>query len=312
MGLVSFGRDPFSTMKSINLILVSLLLFEVILPVANATTEQEDPSCRNDDIDQRPRIFSKGGMETLSEDLFSTSAAGDNIWTASVSGGESVGLTYVKSFLSADEVSQAIGFCDGRDGWTSSRQNKDGSGNSVGAARTSNSCPLIWPLLYLPKLEQIRQSGRLTKSLEDEIHFAWKLMQRIADFLEVDVARVEPLQLVRYNPGQFYRQHHDHGSYYGASTEQRPMTFLIFLSTMPAADGGGHTKFSELDLAVLPLSGDGILWKNVDENGEILLDALHEAVPPETDGSVKKFAMNVWIADEPIMKNIDSAVYRTN
>lgn len=278
----------------------------------------DDASCAA--ADTRPTILRKGVMETLDDDLFQTApgavespTANANVQVANVPGGEAVKLTYVKSFLSPEEVASAIGFCDGRGGWTASRQTYDGDGGAVNrASRTSNSCPLIYPLLYLPRLEALRQSGRLTKQLEDECMLAWKLMQRIADFLRVEVARIEPLQLIRYEPGQFYRQHHDHGSYYGAATEQRPITFLIFLSTMPASDGGGHTKFGELDVAVLPRAGDGIIWSNVDDEGKVLMDAVHEAVPPKESGSIKKYAMNVWIDLEPIMENVNTASYRTS
>jgi len=41
----------------------------------------------------------------------------------------------------------------------------------------------------------------------------------------------------------------------------------VYLTTMPAADGGGHTVFPALDIAVLPRKGDAILWNNNDEGG---------------------------------------------
>mmetsp|Transcript_3531 Transcript_3531/g.8074 ORF Transcript_3531/g.8074 Transcript_3531/m.8074 type:complete len:303 (-) Transcript_3531:106-1014(-) len=292
-----------------------LLFLKVLLSADHPVVLADDTSCAADAED--PTILRKGVMEVLGDELFGSSDGEQSTPTeaasATVPGGEAVKLRYVKSFLSLDEVAAAIGFCDGRDGWTASRQTYDGDGSAINkTSRTSSSCPLIWPLLYLPKLEALRESGRLKPELEDEIQFAWKLMQRISNFLKVDAARIEPLQLIRYEPGQFYRQHHDHGSYYGATTEQRPITFLLFLSTMPASDGGGHTKFGELDIAVLPRAGDGIIWNNVDEEGNLLMDAVHEAVPPKESGSVKKFAMNVWIAQDPIMNNIDTASYRTS
>ena len=331
----SFHYCPLSTAAfnaSFDMLLLSrfVLFFflKVLLSADHPVVLADDTtSCAADaendsgDSQQLPTILRKGVMEILDDELFGssdeerpTSTEAESVPdVANVPGGETVRLRYVKSFLSLDEVAAAIGFCDGRAGWTASRQTYDGDGSAVNkTSRTSSSCPLIWPLLYLPRLEALRESGRLKPELEDEIQFAWKLMQRISNFLEVDVARIEPLQLIRYEPGQFYRQHHDHGSYYGATTEQRPITFLLFLSTMPASDGGGHTKFGELDIAVLPRAGDGIIWDNVDEEGNLLMDAVHEAVPPKESGSVKKFAMNVWIAQDPIMNNIDTASYRTS
>ena len=131
---------------------------------------------------------------------------------------------------------------------------------------------------------------------------------------------MEPFQLVRYLPGEFYRQHHDHGGYYGVETEQRPWTLLVFLSDIPSRngdDGGGYTLFKELGedeggLAIVPRMGDAVLWRNVhEETGDVLMDAVHEAVPPNDGGDVIKYAMNVWIADKKIKENMDVSAYRT-
>lgn len=286
----------------------ALVLFSA--PCLARKDVQEDRSCDSD----APRILRNGKTEIIDSSLFRPSGVhgNHNVTVASLPVSGSIGLKYVNKFLSEDAIQKLISFCDDRSGWTASPQNYGGDGTIVKASRTSSSCPIILPLLYLPKLDLLRKSGRLTEAIEEEITFSWSLMQRIADFLEVDVGRIEPLQLIRYTPGQFYRQHHDHGSYYGVQTEQRPITFLLFLSSMPSSDGGGHTRFGELDIAVLPRAGDGIIWSNEDNEGNILTEAVHEAVPPKDGGNFIKFAMNVWIAEEPIMKNIDAASYRTS
>lgn len=220
-----------------------------------------------------------------------------------------------------------IQFCDDRNGWQSSLQFLGGT--TVGAedpTRTSHTCPIMWPLIFLPRLPELKASGRLPPHIEAEIIFARVIFQRIASFLDVEEDHVEPLQLVRYEPGQFYRPHHDHGSFYGVtSSEQRPVTLLLYLSDVPLDDGGGHTRFSKLDVAILPRAGDGILWNNVAvedvmsedgetlflKKGDLLLDALHEAVPPRDEGEVVKYAMNVWISEKNIMEGIDSSALRT-
>ena len=291
---------------------ISRLLLALILTLSATSVTRGEESCSSARSDSgRPTFLANGEVHSLDEESFKASPNVDGVMIADVPGGESVQLRYVQAFLSVDEVAQAIGYCDGRSGWTVSRQTVDGDGSATRASRTSSSCPLIWPIVYLPRLEALRESGRLTADLEGEIMFAWKIMQRVSDMLEVDVAKIEPLQLIRYEPGQMYKQHHDHGSYYGANSEQRPSTFLLYLSSMPQEDGGGYTKFNELDIAVLPREGDGIIWSNVDKDGNVLNDALHEAVPPNNEGGVRKYAMNVWIAENPIMDNIDTASYRT-
>lgn len=184
--------------------------------------------------------------------------------------------------------------------------------------------------------------------IRDEIEITWELTQRVASFLDVGEEYVEPFQIVRYQPGQLYKEHHDHGGYYGKDTEQRSWTLLVFLTDLPAKTihgerAGGYTKFRALGndndhenndrdshshsdshsdgVSIVPRMGDGVLWRNEDElTGEVLLDAVHEAVPPiqqqqqqqqPNDEVIIKYAMNVWIAKDKIQKNLDVSSFRT-
>jgi len=235
---------------------------------------------------------------------------------ANIPGGESISLRYVQDLITPEIASKLIGSCDKRNGWTSSPQSVAGTA-TVKATRTSRSCPLIWPQLYLPLLDDPSMASRLAP-VKDEIDLTWHLTQRIASFLNIREEYIEPFQLVRYQPGEFYKEHHDHGSYYGALTEQRPLTLLVFLSNIPSSaevDNGGYTKFRALDgkngVSVVPRLGDGVLWKNEDDNGQLLMDAVHEAIPPKDGGDVIKYAMNVWIAKKKIKENLDVSAYRT-
>mmetsp|Transcript_945 Transcript_945/g.2018 ORF Transcript_945/g.2018 Transcript_945/m.2018 type:complete len:348 (+) Transcript_945:188-1231(+) len=242
-----------------------------------------------------------------------------NAKIAAIPGGEAIDLKYVKDIVSPEIAAQLIHSCDQRSGWTTSPQSVGGSAQ-VKASRTSRSCPLIWPQLYLPLLDNPDYASRLTP-IRDEINLTWRLTQRVAEFLGVGEEYIEPFQLVRYQPGEFYKEHHDHGSYYGANTEQRPWTLLIFLSDVPSSsgkEGGGYTKFRALGndggVSVVPRLGDGVLWRNEDERtGELLLDAVHEAIPPkDNNDNVIKYAMNVWIAKKKIRDNMDVSAYRTH
>ena len=242
-----------------------------------------------------------------------------------IPGGEPIDLRYVRDLVSSETAAALIGSCDKRSGWTTSPQSKDGAA-TVTATRTSRSCPLIWPQMYLPLLNDPAYKSRIEASgLKDEIDLTWRLTQRVSQLLDVGEEFVEPFQLVRYQPGEFYKEHHDHGSYYGVNTEQRPFTLLVFLSDLPSsnnqkeANSGGYTKFRALGdktdsagVSVVPRMGDGVLWKNEDDNGNLLMDAIHEAIPPEdNEEGIIKYAMNVWIAKKPIKDNLDVSAYRT-
>lgn len=250
---------------------------------------------------------------------------------AAIPGGEPIELRYVRDLLSPQTAAALIESCDKRSGWTTSPQSVGGAAK-VAATRTSRSCPLIWPQLYLPLLDDPAYKDRIAASgLTDEIDLTWRLTQRVAQLLDVGEEFVEPFQLVRYQPGEFYKEHHDHGSYYGVDTEQRPLTLLVFLSDLPSkndgddsananangnGNSGGYTKFRALGddkdgVAVVPRLGDGVLWKNEDADGNLLLDAIHEAIPPEDQEGIIKYAMNVWIAKKKIKDNMDVSAYRT-
>ncbi len=323
-----------SASMSLFSIALCAVVFLVICVHAQTNTCEEN-ELNNEGVCQPsrtpPQILTKGSFMELDQSLFSAietipydialdGEIEDSVAKPSISnipGGESISLQYVQDLISPEIASKLIESCNKRSGWTSSPQSVAGAA-TVKATRTSRSCPLIWPQLYLPLLDDPSMKSRLA-TVKDETDLTWHLTQRIAAFLDVGEEYIEPFQLVRYQPGEFYKEHHDHGSYYGAPTEQRPMTLLVFLTDVPSspgADGGGYTKFRALDeenggVSVVPRMGDGVLWKNEDDEGVLLMDAVHEAIPPKDQGDVVKYAMNVWIAKRKIQENMDVSAYRT-
>eukprot|EP00913_Durusdinium_trenchii_P021693 g20383.t1 len=169
--------------------------------------------------------------------------------------------------------------------------------------RTSSSCPMLWPLMTPPdRLQMLRDAGNvaLAEQIEQELRAVQAVQRRCAQVIGVEQERIEPLQLVKYLPGQYYSPHMDtheeperKSSYAG---EQRTHTMLVFLSDVPESDGGGHLHFPRLGLHIQPHLGDAVLWRNLTEDGQPDLRVLHEGVAPK---SCEKLAMNVWVADRP-------------
>jgi prolyl 4-hydroxylase len=88
--------------------------------------------------------------------------------------------------------------------------------------------------------------------------------ERIANLTRSEVRYFEPFQVLRYEPGQFYRVHHDQNS--GRCTPQGPRvyTFFMYLSTPTA---GGGTRFPNLGVTVPAVKGHAVLWPSImDEN----------------------------------------------
>ena len=118
--------------------------------------------------------------------------------------------------------------------------------------------------------------------------------RRAADLLGMTPDHAEPLQLLRYGPGDRYRVHGD------CLPEQvhmpcglRAFTLLLYLNDVAA---GGETVFTKLaNVSVAPRKGAAVLWANVDDRDDPLATCddrtFHEARP--IDAGVKQ-AANIW------------------
>ena len=100
-----------------------------------------------------------------------------------------------------------------------------------------------------------------------------------------------PLQVLRYQPGQFYREHHDQNSPRYSAWGPRLYTFFMYLSDV---ESGGETRFTKLNISVTPRKGAAILWPSVLSHDPWTMEQLtyHEAVAV-TAG--EKYAANFWI-----------------
>ena len=96
----------------------------------------------------------------------------------------------------------------------------------------------------------------------------------------------EPLNVLRYKPGQQYRPHHDGR---GSGGEVRIMTALIWLNEQ---FDGGETDFPSLNIRVRGGVGDMLVFRNVHDDGS-QDDRLIHAGLPVTQGV--KWMASRWI-----------------
>ena len=104
----------------------------------------------------------------------------------------------------------------------------------------------------------------------------------------------EPLNILKYAPGQQYRPHHD-----GTGTDNvsvRELTALIWLNDQFE---GGETDFPNIKVRVRGGVGDMLVFKNVRDNGELDERMIHAGLPV-TQG-VKWMACS-WIRSAPYLK----------
>ena len=216
-------------------------------------------------------------------------------------------LTYVHNLIAPDEIDRLVELASARKGWARSPLKSQQSGDELQKddRRNSSSCPMLWPVAYASRLEQLgaAPNGEL---LLAELQLVTTLTSRVADLftqtgMELTHEFIEPLQLVRYTATELFQPHHDYhdpgpDGKLGSSVqgEQRAFTVLLLGATLPP-EGGGETHFPHLKVMVSPRKGDAIIWANVDGDGMPNPRSLHEGRPP-SDG-FEKVAVNCWIAD---------------
>ena len=114
---------------------------------------------------------------------------------------------------------------------------------------------------------------------------------RISELMGVPWENSEHLQLLRYQEGQFYREHHDQIAPPDSAWGPRLFTFFMYLSDVSA---GGETAFTRLGIEVAPRKGRAIVWPSVLSDDLRVTDerTYHEALPVV---SGLKYAANFWI-----------------
>jgi prolyl 4-hydroxylase len=104
----------------------------------------------------------------------------------------------------------------------------------------------------------------------------------------------EPLNILKYSPGQQYKPHHD-----GAGADNvsvRDVTALIWLNDQFE---GGETDFPKINVRVRGAVGDMLVFRNVRASGEFDERMIHAGLPV-TDGV--KWMASRWIRSEPYLK----------
>jgi len=125
-----------------------------------------------------------------------------------------------------------------------------------------------------------------------------RVTRRINNLTNTPYDNGEDLQVVRYEPGQFYRVHHDQNTAVWAPQGPRVLTFFMYLNDVPS---GGETAFPQIPspsgkghLIVQPRLGHAILWPSVFDERPMEADERtnHEAMPVHEG---VKFGANMWI-----------------
>ena len=121
------------------------------------------------------------------------------------------------------------------------------------------------------------------------------IKRRVANATGVPLDNSEHVQVLKYETGDFYRQHHDQNAHKHSPWGPRLYTFFLYLSDVPE---GGGTRFVQLNMTVEAKRGRALFWPSVYDSDpsatRFTSDArtTHEAL---TVTKGMKFAANMWL-----------------
>lgn len=137
---------------------------------------------------------------------------------------------------------------------------------------------------------------------ENECHedpVTQKIIEKMTNATGIPDSHAEHLQLLRYEKGQYYKNHHDVGGeeMYEPSGS-RVLTFFLYLSDV---EEGGATRLTdlvgdgeeELYIDIQPKIGRALIWPNVYDDDPLSMDVrtFHEALPVARG---TKYGANAW------------------
>ncbi|CBZ51212.1 putative 2OG-Fe(II) oxygenase family protein [Neospora caninum Liverpool] len=183
---------------------------------------------------------------------------------------ESPDVFVLPDLLSPASCDKVISICEGR--WERSKTSR-GPMHALSESYSSGD-----------SLSRTSMSVRLSPGETPEVE---RLESIVAAFAEMPVSHLEPLVVVKYEEGEFFREHHD-GQF-------RRTTILLYLNDVAE---GGETEFPHLGLKLSPVKGSGVMWRNVFETtNQIDPRVLHAALPPVAG---RKYVVNCFFNERPV------------
>jgi prolyl 4-hydroxylase len=127
------------------------------------------------------------------------------------------------------------------------------------------------------------------------------IIKRVCDKTGYPVENAEPMQVVEYEPGGFYKEHHDsccdsdpNCNGFVSKSGQRVLTILIYLNDDFT---GGSTSFPELKQDIKPPKYGGVIFRPLAKDSNKCHPlALHKGTPVKTG---IKYVCNIWIREGP-------------
>lgn len=127
-----------------------------------------------------------------------------------------------------------------------------------------------------------------------------KILEKASAYCNLPYENIEPIQLVRYHPGQYFKPHYDfldrNIDMYKENVKrngQRIYTFFVYLTDVPK-HAGGTTFFPKLNKHFSAGKGQAIFWSNM-VDGKDDKRTLHSGT--ELKEGIK-YGLNIWVRDK--------------
>ena len=224
-----------------------------------------DARCRRDNVSA---VVPAGALDALFERIVAEYPEYEPTYLST-----SPRVLLLKNFLTPEEAGAFQRVCK-------SSFERSLAGDQLNPVRTSFQCWCNFPRCFT----------------DPDVH---RVTSRINNVTGTPYDHGEDLQVVRYEPGQFYRRHHDQNTAVWAPQGPRVLTFFMYLNDPEA---GGETAFPNVPdptgegphLIVKPKLGHAILWPSVRQDAPMEADSRtdHEAMPVHQG---VKYGANMWI-----------------
>ncbi len=136
--------------------------------------------------------------------------------------------------------------------------------------------------------ESVRKSE--TAWLKNDDPIILDIVERCIKHTDRPLANCEQLQVLRYQPGGFYKPHQD------AFENEKNMRMYTFILALNDDYKGGETIFPNLDKEYKLKKGDALFFDTLDNYELMTSKALHGGKPVK---SGEKWICNLWIRKYP-------------
>lgn len=132
--------------------------------------------------------------------------------------------------------------------------------------------------------------------LKDDNPLIKSISERVRQYTKTSNKHQEQLQVVNYPVGGFFSPHYDvcegNESFCERMNGQHGPRLITVLMYLNDDFEGGETVFPRINKTVKPQKGKAVIFKNIDNNGVIIKQALHGGEPIK---SGEKWIANKWI-----------------